>query len=169
LGNDQAEPTLEPVLSLAPKTVRVGVDPFTLGVQVIQLFLRRVRRARQPMRSISELAHSRFPASIPTAKRSSSEPAPVHGHCRGRKPAERLYVASLVMVEATVRALLSRSPDQVSLVAMGDNGIKRTDEDELCAIHLRNRLEGRPADPDAIRRLILAGGLGNLCKSQLQL
>jgi 2-phosphosulfolactate phosphatase len=41
---------------------------------------------------------------------------------------------------------------------MGDNGIKRTDEDELCAIHLRNRLEGRPGDADAIRQLILAGG-----------
>jgi 2-phosphosulfolactate phosphatase len=72
--------------------------------------------------------------------------------------AERLYAASLVTAEATVRALMSGSPDQVSLVAMGDNGIKRTDEDELCAIHLRTRLEGRPGDPDAIRRLILAGG-----------
>jgi 2-phosphosulfolactate phosphatase len=70
----------------------------------------------------------------------------------------RLYAASLVTAEATVRAILSGSPDQVSLVAMGDNGLKRTDEDELCAIHLRNRLEGRPSDPDAIRRLILAGG-----------
>src|SRR5271169_1692377 len=40
---------------------------------------------------------------------------------------------------------------------MGGNGLKRTDEDELCAIHLRNRLEGRPGDADAIRRLILAG------------
>jgi 2-phosphosulfolactate phosphatase len=72
--------------------------------------------------------------------------------------AERLYAASLVTAEATVRALLSGSPDHVSLVAMGDNGIMRTDEDELCAIHLRNRLEGRPGDADAIRRLILAGG-----------
>jgi 2-phosphosulfolactate phosphatase len=72
--------------------------------------------------------------------------------------AERLYAVSLVTAEATVRALLSGPPDQVSLVAMGDNGLKRTDEDELCAIHLRNRLEGRPGDPDAIRRLILAGG-----------
>ena len=41
---------------------------------------------------------------------------------------------------------------------MGDNGLSRTDEDELCATHLRNRLEGRPGDADAIRRLILAGG-----------
>jgi 2-phosphosulfolactate phosphatase len=72
--------------------------------------------------------------------------------------AERLYAASLVTADATVRALLSGSPDQVSLVVMGGNGIKRTDEDELCAIHLRNRLEGRPSDADAVRRLILAGG-----------
>jgi 2-phosphosulfolactate phosphatase len=72
--------------------------------------------------------------------------------------AERLYAASLVTAEATVRALFAGSPDQVSRVAMGDNGIKRTDEDELCAIHLRNRLEGRQGDTDAVRRLILAGG-----------
>ena len=74
------------------------------------------------------------------------------------RQAHRLYAASLVTAEATVRAILSGSPDQVSLVAMGDNGIKRTDEDELCAIHLQNRMEGRPGDADAIRRLILAGG-----------
>ena len=65
--------------------------------------------------------------------------------------AERLYAASLVTAEASVRAILSGSADQVSLVAMGDNGIKRTDEDELCAIHLRYRLDGRPAHADAIR------------------
>ena len=71
--------------------------------------------------------------------------------------ATRLYAASLVTADATARALLSGSPDHISLVAMGDNGIKQTDEDELCAIHLRNRLEGRQGDPDAVRRLILAG------------
>jgi 2-phosphosulfolactate phosphatase len=70
----------------------------------------------------------------------------------------RLYAASLVNAEATVRELLSGSPDQVSLVAMGDSGLERTDEDELCAIYLRNRLEGRSGDPDAVRRLILSGG-----------
>jgi 2-phosphosulfolactate phosphatase len=72
--------------------------------------------------------------------------------------ADRLYAASLVTAEATARAILSGLPDRVSLVAMGENGLKRTDEDELCAIHLRNRLEGRAGDADAIRRLILAGG-----------
>jgi len=41
---------------------------------------------------------------------------------------------------------------------MGDNGIARTDEDEVCAIHLRNLLEGRSGDRRAVQRLILAGG-----------
>jgi 2-phosphosulfolactate phosphatase len=54
--------------------------------------------------------------------------------------------------------MLAGSPDQITLVAMGDNGRNRTDEDEVCAIHLRNRLEGRPSDREAVRRLILAGG-----------
>jgi 2-phosphosulfolactate phosphatase len=74
------------------------------------------------------------------------------------RQAHRLYAASLVTADATVRAILSGSPDRISLVAMGNNGLKRSDEDELCAIHLRNRLEGRTGDADAIRRLILAGG-----------
>jgi hypothetical protein len=51
----------------------------------------------------------------------------------GISQADRLYAASLVTAEATVRALLSGPPDQISLVAMGDNGLKRADEDELCA------------------------------------
>jgi len=72
--------------------------------------------------------------------------------------ADRLYAASLVTANATVRAILAGLPDRISLVAMGDNGRERTDEDEVCAIHLRNRLEGRPSDPEAVRRLIMAGG-----------
>ena len=72
--------------------------------------------------------------------------------------AERLYAASLVTANATARAILSGSPETVTLVARGGEGIRRTDEDELCAMHLRNRLEGRLGDPDAVRRIILAGG-----------
>ena len=72
--------------------------------------------------------------------------------------ADRLFAASLVTANATASAIKRRAPDRVSLVAMGDNGRWRTDEDEICAIHLRNRLEGRPGDIEAVRRLILAGG-----------
>jgi 2-phosphosulfolactate phosphatase len=72
--------------------------------------------------------------------------------------ADRLYAASLVTAKATATALVASGPARVGLVAMGDSGIKRTDEDELCALHLRNLLEGRPGNPEAVRQLILAGG-----------
>jgi 2-phosphosulfolactate phosphatase len=74
--------------------------------------------------------------------------------------AERLYAASLVTASATARALRSTPASRIALVAMGERGVVRTDEDELCALHLRNRLEGRPGDALALRRVILAGGDG---------
>jgi 2-phosphosulfolactate phosphatase len=72
--------------------------------------------------------------------------------------AERLYATSLVTASATARALLSSASARISLVAMGNNAVVRTDEDELCALHLRNLLEGRRSDADAVRKVILAGG-----------
>jgi 2-phosphosulfolactate phosphatase len=74
------------------------------------------------------------------------------------KCADYLYAASLVTAKATARALLSHGTEQVSIVAMGNNTIVRTDEDELCALHIRNLLEGRPGNPEAVRQVILAGG-----------
>ena len=71
---------------------------------------------------------------------------------------ERLYAASLVIATATARAMSTGNPERISLVAMGKNAVARTDEDELCALHLRNLLEGRPGDGAAVRQLILAGG-----------
>jgi 2-phosphosulfolactate phosphatase len=72
--------------------------------------------------------------------------------------AGRLYAASLVTATATARALLAAGTDEITLVAMGNRAVVRTDEDELCALHLRNLLEGRPGDPEAVRRVILASG-----------
>jgi 2-phosphosulfolactate phosphatase len=74
------------------------------------------------------------------------------------RQADRIYAASLVTASATVRAMLSAAPERITLVAMGNSADVRTDEDELCAIHLRNLLEGRPGDADAVRRVVLAGG-----------
>jgi 2-phosphosulfolactate phosphatase len=71
---------------------------------------------------------------------------------------ERLYATSLVVANATARALHSGMPDRITLVAMGKNAAARTDEDELCALHLRNLLEGRSGNVGAVRALILAGG-----------
>lgn len=37
---------------------------------------------------------------------------------------------------------------------MGARTTQRSDEDEQCALYLRNRLLGRRPDPDAVRRLV---------------
>ena len=71
--------------------------------------------------------------------------------------ADRLYTASLVVVAATVRAIELEGPERVSIVAMGNQGLLRTDEDEQCGLYLRNLLEGRRPDPDAVRSLVLTG------------
>ena len=71
--------------------------------------------------------------------------------------AGQIYGGSLVIAEATVKAILRDSPDLVSIVAMGSEGKIRTDEDEQCALYLRNLLQGRKPDHDSVRSLILAG------------
>jgi 2-phosphosulfolactate phosphatase len=73
------------------------------------------------------------------------------------KQALRLYAGALVTAKATTRAILRHTPEYVSLVAMGNDGTTRADEDELCAIHLRNLLEGRPGNASGIRDVVLAG------------
>jgi 2-phosphosulfolactate phosphatase len=72
--------------------------------------------------------------------------------------AEAVYAGALVVAEATARAILEDDPPCVTLVAMGWNARVRTDEDELCALYLRNLLAGRRPDPEALRRLVLASG-----------
>lgn len=71
--------------------------------------------------------------------------------------AARLYAGSLVTATATARAVLRQAPAEVTLVAMGLEGSRRSDEDELCAIHLRNLLQGRAGSPTGTREVILAG------------
>jgi hypothetical protein len=50
---------------------------------------------------------------------------------------------------------------------MGNNATVRTDEDELCALHLRNLLEGRRGDSRAVCQVIL--GVAMLCASTIQI
>ena len=72
--------------------------------------------------------------------------------------ADEIYLGSLVIAEATAQRLLARGVPQVSIVAMGGGGEFRTDEDEQCALYIRNLLEGRSPDREAIRSLVLSGG-----------
>jgi 2-phosphosulfolactate phosphatase len=73
------------------------------------------------------------------------------------KQATRLYAGSLLTARATAHAILRQAPADVTLVAMGLDGARRSDEDELCAIHLRNLLQGRLGSPSGTRDVILAG------------
>lgn len=73
------------------------------------------------------------------------------------KGATTVYAASLVNAEATVQAILGRAPPVVTLLAMGRSGGSiRTDEDEICALYLRSRLEGRTPDKESLKRLLLS-------------
>ena len=71
--------------------------------------------------------------------------------------ADKIYACALVTAQSTANALLRDLPEVVSIVAMGVQGRTRSDEDELCALYLRNLLQGRRPDPVAVRSLILAG------------
>ena len=71
--------------------------------------------------------------------------------------ADRVYGGSLAVAEATVKAVLRDGPELVTLVAMGWAGRERTDEDEQCAFYMKNLLEGRRPDREAVRSLVLSG------------
>lgn len=72
--------------------------------------------------------------------------------------ADEIYAGSFVVANATANAILRTQPAEVTLVAMGWNATVRTDEDEQCVLYLRNLLQGRRPDPEAVRKLVLAGG-----------
>ena len=71
--------------------------------------------------------------------------------------ADQIYAGSFAIAAATVEAIKHRDPDVVTIVAMGSEGKVRTDEDEQCALFLRNLLQGREPDHDSVRNLVLAG------------
>ncbi len=72
--------------------------------------------------------------------------------------ADTIYLGSFVVAGATAKAILADAPPVVSIIAMGDQGRVRSDEDEQFVLYLRNRLEGRAPDTDSLRSLILTGG-----------
>ena len=72
--------------------------------------------------------------------------------------AEAIFLGSLVVCEATAAAIRVAGPALVSIIAMGDQGRARSDEDEQCALYLRNLIEGRSPPASAVKRLIREGG-----------
>ena len=71
--------------------------------------------------------------------------------------ASQIYAGSFAIADATVRAILRDEPELVTVVAMGWEARVHADEDEQCALYMRNLLQGRKPDADAVRALVLAG------------
>ena len=72
--------------------------------------------------------------------------------------AAEVFLGSFVVAQATVDAIRKESPSLVSIIAMGDQGVVRADEDEQCGIYLRNIMEKRKPDFNAVKSLIMTGG-----------
>ena len=72
--------------------------------------------------------------------------------------AAEVFLGSFVVAQATVDAIMKESPSLVSIIAMGDQGVVRADEDEQCGIYLRNIMEERKPDFNAVKSLIMTGG-----------
>ncbi|GIS94347.1 MAG: 2-phosphosulfolactate phosphatase [Chloroflexota bacterium] len=72
--------------------------------------------------------------------------------------AAEVFLGSFVVAQATVDAIRKESPSLVSIIAMGDQGVVRADEDEQCGIYLRNIMEERKPDFNAVKSLIMTGG-----------
>jgi len=72
--------------------------------------------------------------------------------------ASEVYAGSFVVAETTAEVIRQVAPAEVTVVAMGWNAAVRTDEDEQCALYLRNLIHGRRPDREAVRALVLASG-----------
>lgn len=58
--------------------------------------------------------------------------------------ASEIISGSLVNAKAVAAYLLHRNPETVSLVCMGNGGVRPAPEDELCAAYIQSLLEGCP-------------------------
>ncbi len=71
--------------------------------------------------------------------------------------ADALYGGSFAVASATAAAVRRLDPELVTIVAMGSEGRVRADEDEQCALFLRNLLDGAPPSRESVRDVTLAG------------
>ena len=71
--------------------------------------------------------------------------------------ASEIYAGSFAIAGATVRAIMQDKPEIVTIVAMGWEARVHADEDEQCALYMRNLLQGRKPAHNAVRALVLAG------------
>ncbi|MBD3310770.1 2-phosphosulfolactate phosphatase, partial [Candidatus Woesearchaeota archaeon] len=64
------------------------------------------------------------------------------------KKADEIVLGSFVCAKAVADYILKKRPDTVTLVALGNAGLKKTDEDELCAAYIKELLQGKSPDEE---------------------
>jgi 2-phosphosulfolactate phosphatase len=64
--------------------------------------------------------------------------------------ADEIITGSFVNAQAIIDYIRAKNPEQVSLVCMGWEAVEEADEDTLFAIYVKNDLEGKPNDYEAI-------------------
>ena len=73
--------------------------------------------------------------------------------------AEEIITGSFVNAKAIAEYIRKRNPEKVSLVAMGKEGVKPAEEDELCAEYLKGLLTGEEVpDIDGKLQALRTGG-----------
>lgn len=72
--------------------------------------------------------------------------------------AEEILTGSLVNAKAAAAYIKEKNPEVVSLVAMGNGGVRRADEDVICARYIKALLEGRSFDIDGEISTLKTGG-----------
>ncbi len=74
--------------------------------------------------------------------------------------ANEIITGSFVNARAIADYILKKSPDKVSLVCMGKEGLAQAEEDELCAVYLKALLTGEemPDIDDRLKALRTGGG-----------
>ena len=79
------------------------------------------------------------------------------GMVAAAESADALFGGSFAVASATVRAIKAMNPETATIVAMGSEGKIRTDEDEQCALFMRNLLTGARPSHASVRDVVLAG------------
>ncbi len=73
------------------------------------------------------------------------------------KNADEIITGSFVNAKAIAQYIRMKNPAKVSLVAMGYEGLRPTQEDDFCADYIENELLGRPSDFSKMVDLIRVG------------
>ena len=60
--------------------------------------------------------------------------------------ADEILTGSLVNAKAIADWIIRKKPEHVSLVCMGWEGLRNTEEDELCAEYIKSMIEGHPLE-----------------------